>query len=126
MRLKNKRNKMTNIKLERFEKQILGIVTPIILNYTKEKWQKFVLVSVISVKLSVDYNYADIFVTCEQNEKDLLKFLSTIWPVLKREISRVLSLRKTPQVRFKIDKEVGKVSNIYSILNSIKEEIWDE
>lgn len=117
---------MDKIKLEKFERTLKELMTPEILQYSRENSDVFWMVTVLEVKLSSDFNYADIYVTGQQNQEKLAKFLASFAPELKKMISRKLSLRKTPQIRFRIDKKEEKNIKMYNLLDEIKKEIWDE
>jgi ribosome-binding factor A len=51
-------------------------LAPYILEYANEKADEFGIVSVVDVRVSKDYSYADFFVTCTTNSDDLPKYLA--------------------------------------------------
>ena len=51
-------------------------LTPFLLEYANEKSDEFGIVSVVDVKVSKDYSYADFYVSCQRNEHELPKYLA--------------------------------------------------
>ncbi len=114
---------MDQIKIDKIERTLKEVMTPEILQYVRENNEEFEIVTVVEVKISTDFNYVDIYLTSQQNQDKLPKFLASFAPTLKKFLSKNMSLRKTPQIRFRIDKKVQETSKIYSLLDEIKKEI---
>ena len=51
-------------------------LAPFILEYASERSDEFGIVSVVDVRVSKDYSYADFYVTSTTNSQNLPKFLA--------------------------------------------------
>lgn len=82
-------------------------------------------VTVSDIELSEDLKIAKIFVTVlgdEAARKKALDGLQKVKPYVKREISKRLKLRYTPEIYFKYDKSLDHAFHIADVLKKIKEE----
>lgn len=95
-------------------------LTPYILEYAADKQDYFWIVSVIEIKVSKDYSYADIYVTCQNNQVELPRYLSQFSWELKSMIWRDMWARKSPTIRFKVSKNASWAQDVLSILS----ELW--
>lgn len=65
-----------NLRQSRLADAIRTYASEDILTYSQIHEPHFGIISVISVEVSSDYSYADIFVSCQENEKQLPKYLA--------------------------------------------------
>ncbi len=95
--------------------------------YASEDIQKFEefhthdfgIISVIEVEISPEYEYADIYVTSQSNEKDLPHFLAPCANDTRKRIVKDFSLRKTPFLRYRVGKKQKNTSDILSLIHSL-------
>ncbi|EKE28042.1 MAG: hypothetical protein ACD_3C00106G0001 [uncultured bacterium (gcode 4)] len=94
-------------------------LAPYILEYANEKADEFGIVSVIDVKVSKDYWYADFYVSSTMNTENLPKYLAKYAWELRSMIWRELWARKSPTIRFKVAKNVNETWDLLSLINEI-------
>ncbi|MFC2150592.1 30S ribosome-binding factor RbfA [Calditrichota bacterium] len=78
------------------------------------------LITVTSAQVSVDGKYADLMVSIigdEEVQKKALKHLQTNASRLRYIMSGRVKLRRTPELRFKLDKTAERAQRINEILN---------
>ncbi len=83
------------------------------------------LISVMKTEVTKDLKFAKIYVSVlgsEEQKKDALKGLKSASSFLRREISRRLNLRITPELTFVIDDSIEYGNHILSVINKINEE----
>lgn len=83
------------------------------------------LVSVMKTEVTKDLKFAKIYVSVMGNEevkKNALKGLKSASSFLRREISRRLNLRVTPELNFVIDDSIEYGNHILSVMNKINSE----
>lgn len=97
-------------------------LAPFILEYASEKSDIFWLVSVVEVKVSKDYSYADFYVSSVYNQDKLTKYLSQFAWEMKSMIWRDLWARKSPTVRFKISKVADPSKDVLSIIKELSDQ----
>lgn len=87
------------------------------------KYEDFGIVSVVSVKISPDLSYADVYVDSIYNPADLPKALAPIAGGLRTELSRKIGLHKTPIIRFRthkdLENEISPETKVLGILDEI-------
>lgn len=90
------------------------------------KYERFGIVSVVSVKVSPDFSYADVFVDSIFNPTELPKALAPIAGGLRTELSRKIGLHKAPIIRFRtkaeFKNEVSPETKVLELLNEISRE----
>ena len=96
-------------------------LTPFIIEYASERQEEFWIVSVVDVRVSRDYSYADFYISCQRNEKELPKFLAKFSWEMKSIIWKELWARKSPTIRFKISKNTSSGQDILSLINELSE-----
>lgn len=94
-------------------------LTPTILEYASLEMEQFWIVSVIEVKVSKDYSYADFFMSAQKNVELLPKYLAEFAPVLRKKIWKELWARKSPNIRFRVAKNWDPAKDVLSIINEI-------
>ncbi|NLW28969.1 MAG: 30S ribosome-binding factor RbfA [Erysipelothrix sp.] len=110
-----------SIKLERIENQIRKEVSSILQYDIKNP--KFGFVTVTDVEVTRDYSFATIFVSF-LNTKDLiaqdrLDELNRVKGVVRTALSKRLTIRKTPELIFKIDESFDYGSRIDDIISKL-------
>lgn len=83
------------------------------------------LISVMKTEVTKDLKFAKIYVSVlgsEEQKKDALKGLKSASSFLRREISRRLNLRITPELTFVIDDSIEYGNHILSVIQKINEE----
>lgn len=91
-------------------------------------YEKFGIVSVLSVRVSSDFSYADVYVDAITNADLLPKALAPTAPELRRELSRKIGLHKAPIIRFRTkteEEQENPETKVLSILDSISREHGD-
>ena len=111
-----------SIKLERIENQIRKEVSSILQYDIKNS--KFGFVTVTDVEVTRDYSFATIFVSF-LNTKDLiaqdkLDELNRVKGVVRTALSKRLTIRKTPELIFKIDESYDQGNRIDEIISKFK------
>lgn len=89
-------------------------------------YDRFGIVSVVSVRVSPDYSYADVTVDSITDAEKLPKALAPIAKSLRGELSRKLGLHKSPIVRFRTKAEdrdaVSPEDRVLGLLDEISRE----
>ncbi|MDK2820564.1 MAG: ribosome-binding factor [Clostridia bacterium] len=83
------------------------------------------LVTVTGVELSNDLHYAKVYVSIygkEELKSEIMKTLTNAVGFVRREISKSLSLRYTPEITFKFDKSLEHGDYINRLLNKVMTE----
>lgn len=83
------------------------------------------LVTINAVKLSADFSYADVYYSAVQlsvTELELDKKVQELTPGVRREVARILNMRRTPEIRFHYDHTTEKATRIFSILKQLEQE----
>ena len=107
-------------KIEKLGNIIKEIVTPILLQHAKEFWEDFGVVSILDVKVSSDYSYADIVTYSTKNEKQLSKFFAPLARELRWLIGKQVYIRKIPIIRFKLPKHQSDINRVFDILRELE------
>lgn len=97
-------------------------MTPFILEYASSREDEFWIISVVDVVVSKDYSYADFYVTCQTNTKELPKFLAKYAGEIKSMIGKDLWARKSPNIRFKIATGTNHAWDLLSLINELSHE----
>ena len=83
------------------------------------------LISVMKTEVTKDLKFAKIYVSVMGNEevkKNALKGLKSASSFLRREVSRRLNLRVTPELNFVIDDSIEYGNHILDVINKINSE----
>lgn len=111
-----------SVKQERVAQIILKDVTDIIQFSLKDPHVGFVTVTVVQV--TSDYSYATVYVSFlgkEERKQAGLKALNRAKGFIRTELGKRLSIRKVPDLIFKLDNTLEKGQRIDSILSQISE-----
>ncbi|AZT90189.1 30S ribosome-binding factor RbfA [Caldicellulosiruptor changbaiensis] len=91
------------------------------------------LISIVKVNMSKDLRYAKVFVSIFDKNKDnitsTMKALENAKPYIRREISRRINLRFSPEISFELDDSIeygARISKILNQLNITKNEEEEE
>lgn len=82
-------------------------------------------VSIMTVRMSSDLNYANVYASCygtDKEKKDSLIGLRNSAGWIRRELGKRLRLRVTPEVRFFEDTSLDEVFHLEQVLKEIKRE----
>ena len=83
------------------------------------------LVSFMKVEVANDLGYADVkysYLGDDKNLEDLQAALDRSKGFFRREINRVVRLRKIPELRFQLDRSMEKGSEILTLLEKVRTE----
>lgn len=110
-----------SVKRERLENTILKEASDVLNRVVKNP--KYGFVTITDVELTRDYSFATIFVsflnTKDVKSQDRLEELNRVKGVLKGELARRLTIRKVPDIIFKIDDSIDRATRIEEILSDI-------
>lgn len=112
---------MNNIKKERYESLIMGLITKAI---STEIYNPLIkLATVHYVKLSNDLSDAKVYISSyEKNKIDkILSKLNEASGFFRTILAKNLDLRKVPTIIFFKDNSIDRIDEINAILESIKE-----
>lgn len=111
-----------SLKKERVESIIKREVANSIVNKLNDPALKFV--SVTDVQVTNDLSYATVYVSFlddKQKQKGIER-LEKVKGMLRTDVSKALSTRRTPDLIFKLDESIEYGSKIENILQKIKDE----
>ncbi|MDD2487069.1 MAG: ribosome-binding factor A [Candidatus Gracilibacteria bacterium] len=100
---------------------IIDLIAGKIIELAQEKMDVFGVISVIEATVSDDYSYVDIFVTSQENTKELTKFLAKHAPELRSIISKNIKIRKIPNIRFRLPKAKADTIDVLDIINELSD-----
>ncbi len=103
--------------------QIAGIIRSTVARYAlKIQPQAAKVVSIVEVKLSKDFSYADISVNAIEGMDNAIKFLLAHKGELRKELAEQLRLHKIPVLRFHRDELGEQGTRIDNLLTKLDEE----
>ena len=107
-------------KIERINEDIQRVLASL-LRDIKDPRVKQGMISVTDVQTTNDLRYAKAFLSVFglESEKELKKGLKSASGYLRRELSRTLNLRYTPELIFELDKSIERGAKINTILNDL-------
>ena len=111
-----------SVKKERIETLIKRELAPIIVNRLSDP--ALDMVTVTDVDLTNDMSYATVFVSFlkEENVEKGMEALQKAKGMLRSEIAKVLTTRRTPELLFKFDESIHHGAKISEIIAKIHEE----
>lgn len=100
---------------EQFKREIAGILR------TEVRDPRVGSPTVTGVKVTPDLWMARVYVRSGPSgeEEDLLEGLRAAAPFIRRELGKLLSLRRIPELRFEIDRAQERASRIEEILREV-------
>ncbi|WP_323615599.1 30S ribosome-binding factor RbfA [Erysipelothrix rhusiopathiae] len=108
------------VKKERIESIIKRELAPVIQNRLNDPSLKFV--SITEVDVTNDFSFATIYVSFLEDSKKQpgMDALNKVKGMLRSEVSKALSIRRTPELIFKLDESSEYGAKIDGILESLK------
>ncbi len=106
-------------RLLRMEETIRREISELFLREVKDPRLGFCTVT--RVRLSADMKYATVYMTFAGREEEGLAGAKSATPFLRREISRRLGLRYSPQLRFIFDEEWENLESLLDTMNALEE-----
>jgi ribosome-binding factor A len=110
---------------ERVEDLLLEVVSEVFRKLKDPGIPSEGLVSFLKVEVASDLGYADVkysYLGDESKLKDLQSGLDRSRSFFRREINRVVRLRKIPEIRFQLDRSLEKGSEIMDLLEKVRVE----
>ena len=80
-------------------------------------------VTVLWAKVSRDLRFADVYVSVYGDEAQVTQSLTALArcrPFVQKQIAARVRLRRTPRVRFRLDKEYRKAARVFEILKELE------
>jgi ribosome-binding factor A len=108
-------------RIARVEEQIKREVAACLAGHIHEPAVK--LVTVLWVKVAKDLSYADVYVSVHGDDASAVAGMETLArcrPFVQRVVAERIRLRKTPRVRFRLDKEYRAANRVFEILKELK------
>ena len=110
---------------ERVEDLLLEVVSEVFRKVKDPGIPSEGLVSFMKVEVANDLGYADVkysYLGDDKNLEDLQAALDRSKGFFRREINRVVRLRKIPELRFQLDRSMEKGSEILTLLEKVRTE----
>lgn len=85
------------------------------------------LLSIVRVDTASDLSYCKVFVSAldQADAKDIRRGLRSASGYLRRELSRALELRHTPELQFILDDSIGEGARIIQLMNQLEAQQHD-
>jgi ribosome-binding factor A len=109
-------------RVERIASLIRREISELLVNGIKDERVTLGMVSVTQVEVAGDLQHCKIFVSIygsDENRQAALAGLKSVAPFVKGELGRRLNLRRTPEVRFQLDRGLEKGSTVLGLLNQL-------
>ena len=109
-----------SIKIDRLEHTFVERISEILKNEIKDERINFVTVT--AAKITNDLSFAKIYVTVlDDKEKDnILKLLNKASNFIERELSKIIQIRKMPNITFIYDESIEYANHIEHIIEEIE------
>jgi len=106
---------------ERLAEAIRQIASEHLIRYCQEYGTTEWIISISDVEISSDESYADIYVSSShtEEEKQLPNMLSPLAWKIMHDIGKNIAIRKSPKVRFKVQKKTKNNQDILSLIHSL-------
>ncbi|MBF0547444.1 MAG: 30S ribosome-binding factor RbfA [Candidatus Riflebacteria bacterium] len=111
---------MTAFRKERVESQLLKELSLIIQRKVKDP--RIQGIHLVSVKISPDFSLAHVSysaLSAEADIKEIQRGLDSAKPMMRKEVRKVITIRKIPELVFKFDSSIIKGDEILGILRNI-------
>ena len=111
-------------KTDRLSHVFRELAAPRILEYVREhvEGEHFGVVSVLDIRVTRDYTYADITVTSERDAEQLPAFLAPIAPDIRADVGGRVSIHRIPFIRFRMKKDDGTGDRVYAMINQLSKQ----
>ena len=113
---------MAKHRIDRISEEVKKVVSDIIRNDLNDP-RISKLSSVVSAEVTPDLRYAKVFVSVLGTDEELqstLKGLNSATGFIRRELSRNIDLRHSPEVIFELDRSIEHGAHIAKLLNEVK------
>jgi ribosome-binding factor A len=113
---------MAKHRIDRISEEVKKVVSDIIRNNINDP-RVSKLSSVVAAEVTPDLKYAKIYISVlgtEEEQKDTIKGLKSAAGFIRRELSRSIELRHSPEVVFELDKSIEHGAYINKLLNEVK------
>jgi len=111
---------MNKDRLKKLESNLYEIVSYSLLILTRDLQEKYWIITINEIKLSTEWRYLDIFISCTNNIDNLCKSLAKFSNEIKQEINKNMFLRIMPIIRFRYTNELKDTSNLINKINNLK------
>ncbi|CAM3535317.1 30S ribosome-binding factor RbfA [Erysipelothrix sp. HDW6B] len=111
-----------SVKKERIESIIKRELAPLIVNRLNDPSLSFV--SITDVEVTNDFSFATIYVSFlqDKDKKKGMEALRRAKGILRSEVAKSLSIRRTPELLFKLDESSEHGTRIDTILESLRKD----
>ncbi len=109
---------------ERIQKTLIKEISDIIQHKLKDP-RITGIISVTDVELSPDYKYAKAYISIfaeEETKKDIMSALEECTSYVRREVSKRIKIRHTPELKFVRDDSIERARKIEDIIDQIAKE----
>lgn len=79
----------------------------------------FGIITVSKVQTSTDLKNCTVFVSSSDGHEDLTKYLNKIAPIVQKELTGEILLKRIPKIYFKYDDSGEYVARINSLINKV-------
>jgi len=114
---------MASTRQQRMSKLLQEELSSIILREINDP--RLGMISITDVELTPDFKIANIYISAlgdkEEREKSIAVLVNAAG-FLRMTLSKILNLRHTPELRFRLDVSLERASRVYDLLNQIKSE----
>lgn len=115
---------MNDKRLKKFDSMLKNIISNKLFIETMEIQEDYWIITVNNVSLASDMSYVDVYVSSIKSQDTLCKTLAKYQQVIKEEINKNITLRKTPIIRFRYDNTIEKSTYLIEKINLL--DIKDE
>lgn len=81
------------------------------------------IVAITHIDVSEDLSYATAYISALKNPQDAVDYLVEQRGELQRKIGKAISVRRVPQLRFRLDKAELKASRIDELLEEVSKQL---
>ncbi len=113
---------MPGRRIERLNEQLKREITDIVRNSARDP--RIGVVTVTRVQSASDLSFARVFVSIimdEEEKKQSLEGLAAAAPFIRSELSKRLSIRRVPELRFELDRSLEHALNIERLIGEVKQ-----
>ena len=113
---------MANIRMSRINSEIQRAVAEIITNRLQNPNLDGYIISVVDVNTASDLSFAKVYISVlstDETKSLVLSELIKAKSFIKRELTRLVRLRRTPELEFEIDNTYEKSQKILNLFDKI-------
>jgi ribosome-binding factor A len=116
---------MPGRRIERLNEQLKREITDIVRNQARDP--RIGVVTVTRVQSALDLSFARVFASIatddEEQKKQSLEGLAAAAPFIRSELSKRLSIRRVPELRFELDRSLEHALKIERLLGEVKQSV---